>query len=432
MYAANLSLVTTTLLSYIGCFLFVMGTSKLESRLRGLEQKTGDIESQPAGKHASTMSLAVSHTKRLSQMSQLTAVLVHHEPNSALDKICLQPSKLSLFLVKTLGFWASIFLFLTVGLPVSVATKYDMPLEAFCFICLWIASLLWQRSLKTCQVLGPYPQVRYLVVILFNPVLLTSALGTAYFWAKAAVTHQSIDEILGAFRCHDTWASIISVISQGQDAKRHIGAGDLATALLDAGIVSLGLKMFEYRQELWNSFNTVFSASLVFAIISLFLNVVFAHAMGLPAPEALAFAARNVTIALGVPEIRNLQGSTALMSALVVFSGMLYQMTGDLLLSWLSVPDRKHAPSADHVYAGAAAEKGVEDDSLPQGDNCRVIAAGVTVGINAAAMGTAHLIERDSRATAYSALSMTMFGSFTVALTAVPAISDVLMSLASR
>lgn len=422
--------VATTLLSYMACFLFVMGSSKLESRLRGLEQKEGDIESQPHGKHTSTMSLTASHTKRMSQMSQFTAVLVHHESNSALDKICSQPSKAPQILVKTVGFWASLTLFFIVGLPVSFATKYDMPLEVLCFICLWIASLLWQRLLKTCQVLGPYPRARYLVVILFNPVLLTSALGTAYFWAKAAATDKSIDAILGAFRCHDTWASIISGISQGDNAKRHIGAGDLATALLDAGIVSLGLKMFEYRRELWNSFNTVFSASFVLAISSLFLNVVFAHAMGLAAPEALAFAARNVTIALGVPAVRNLQGSTALMSALVVFSGMLYQMAGDLLLSWLSVPDRKHEASADLSCTDTAMEKGADDDSI--GDNCRVVAAGVTVGINAAAMGTAHLIERDSRATAYSALSMTMFGSFTVALTAVPAISDVLVSLASR
>ena len=409
-----------------------MGSSKLESRLRGHEQKEGDIESQPHAKHTSTMSSTVDCTKRMSQLSQFTAVLVHRESISALDKIDSRPSRASRFLIKTGGFWASLFLLFTIGLPVSFAAKYDMPLEVFCFICLWIASVLWQRFLKTCQVLGPCPRIRYLVVILFNPVLLTSALGNAYFWVKAAATHQSIDGILGAFRCHSTWASIISNISQGHDAKQHIGAGDLATALLDAGIVSLGLKMFEYRRELWNSFNTVFSASLMFAITSLFLNVVFAHAMGLAAPEALAFAARNVTIALGVPAVRNLQGSTALMSALVVFSGMLYQMTGDLILSWLSVPDRKHALPADFSSTDAVAEKDAGDSPQPQGDNCRVIAAGVTVGINAAAMGTAHLIERDSRATAYSALSMTMFGSFTVALTAVPAISNALVSLASR
>ena len=56
----------------------------------------------------------------------------------------------------------------------------------------------------------------------------------------------------------------------------------------------------------------------------------------------------------------------------------------------------------------------------------------MTVGINAAAMGTAHLIERDSRAVACSALSMTIYGGMTVALTALPAVSDLLVRLASR
>ena len=50
-------------------------------------------------------------------------------------------------------------------------------------------------------------------------------------------------------------------------------------------------------------------------------------------------------------------------------------------------------------------------------DTPRTVAAGVTVGINAAAMGTAHLYEEGSRAAPFSALAMTAFGVVTVILT---------------
>ena len=61
-------------------------------------------------------------------------------------------------------------------------------------------------------------------------------------------------------------------------------------------------------------------------------------------------------------------------------------------------------------------------------DDRGVVAAGVTVGINAAAMGTSHLIDRGSRATAYSALSMTIFGAVTVAVTVIPGVKEALLS----
>jgi putative effector of murein hydrolase len=50
----------------------------------------------------------------------------------------------------------------------------------------------------------------------------------------------------------------------------------------------------------------------------------------------------------------------------------------------------------------------------------RVVAAGVTVGINAAAMGTAYLYEAQSEAAPYAALSMIALGVMTVVFSSIP------------
>ncbi|KAK8856504.1 hypothetical protein PGQ11_012416 [Apiospora arundinis] len=442
--------IVTTLISYVGCYLFATGSFKLESRIRGLQANTaGDIENQIDS--TAVLSTKASSAKRVSQMSQLTIKMVNNESLSSIETCCSPPVGMD-FLVRTSPLWILLVLLLTVGLPIYCATGYDMPFEAFCFIFLWIGTVLFQRSLRTVKALSLHPRLRTTLVVLCNPVLLTAALGTAYFWTKMAVTHQSIEAALGTFKRHDDWAQITGHLAQDNNPRLHIGAGDLATALLDAGIVSLGLKMFEYRAALWRSFATVLSTSLAAAVLAVFLNVTLARAMGLAAAEALAFAARNVTIALGSPAVLHLGGSTTLMSALVIFSGMLFQMTGDLVLVWLAVPDQRSPPASGPRYAprgggvlsgnndtntGATMtnDSDVEDEkqkgsagsnSQRHHEECKVIAAGVTIGINAAAMGTSHLIERDSKATAYSALSMITFGCITVALTSIPTISHAL------
>ncbi|KAK8136866.1 hypothetical protein PG984_004806 [Apiospora sp. TS-2023a] len=447
--------VVTTLISYVGCYLFATGSFKLESRIRGLESKVGDVESQT--EQTTVLSSKVSSAKRVSQMSQLTIRMVNNESLSSIDTFSSPPAGMD-FLVRTSPLWISLTLLLTVGLPIYCATGYDMPFEAFLFVFLWIGTILFQRSLRTLKTLAPYPRLKYSLVVVCNPVLIVAALGTAYFWIKAAANHQSIEAVLDNFKRHDDWAQIVAHLAQDHDPRQHIGAADLATALLDAGIVSLGLKMFEYRAALWRSFATVLSTSLAAAVASVFLNVALARAVGLAAAEALAFAARNVTIALGAPAVLHLGGSTTLMSALVIFSGMIFQMTGDLLFAWVAIPDQRPTGVASGIqYAprggGVVTEKNSgnnnaammttsdsdaedgkkeDDDAIGQhGAECKIIAAGVTVGINAAAMGTTHLLERDSMATAYSALSMIMFGCITVGLTSIPTVAQALKALAA-
>lgn len=455
---ANFIQVVSTLISYVGCYFFATGTFKLESRIRGPERKVGDIESQP--EQAMALSTKASSAKRVSQMSQLTIRMVNNESLSSIDTFSSPPAGME-FLVRTSPLWIALILLLAVGLPIYCTTGYDMPFETFCFVFLWIGTILFQRSLKTLKTLAPYPRLRYSLVVVCNPVLIVAALGTAYFWIKTAVTHQGIETVLDNFKRHDDWAQIVAHLAQNHDPRQHIGAADLATALLDAGIVSLGLKMFEYRAALWRSFATVLSTSLAAAVAAVFLNVALARAVGLAAAEALAFAARNVTIALGGPAVLHLGGSTTLMSALVIFSGMLFQMTGDLLFAWAAILDQRPTGVAGgSQYASRAggvvvteknssstnnnttmmttSDSDAEDGKQEDGDarrqhvaECKIIAAGVTVGINAAAMGTTHLLERDSMATAYSALSMIMFGCITVGLTSIPTIAQALKALAA-
>ena len=61
----------------------------------------------------------------------------------------------------------------------------------------------------------------------------------------------------------------------------------------------------------------------------------------------------------------------------------------------------------------------------------RLVAAGITVGINAAAMGTAHLYERCSDAAPFAALSMTVIGVVTVIVAAMQPASSFIVDYVS-
>ncbi|KAI2623980.1 LrgB-like family-domain-containing protein [Hypomontagnella submonticulosa] len=341
-------------------------------------------------------------------------------------------------LIRTAPLSICVFLIAVVGVPVYFATGYEAPFEALCFVLFWLLSVQFQRSLKSSTCLLRFPRPRSMLVIFANPVVITWALGTAYLWIKTTCTNQTIDITISEFRRHETLAECIIAMVKGDGLRESIGAGDMAGPILDAGIVCMGFKMFEYRKELWESIVTVFTTCAILAVENVFLNVLFARAFGLQTSDAVSFAARSVTIALGVPAIQNIKGSTTLMSAMVIFGGIIFQMAGDCLFSLLRIKDRKCQQKLDSGRNSNSEKSGVMDvghGKEPQqgvGADTGVISAGVTVGINAAAMGTAHLMERNSEATAYSALSMTVFGAITVALTALPGVSEAIISLASR
>lgn len=57
------------------------------------------------------------------------------------------------------------------------------------------------------------------------------------------------------------------------------------------------------------------------------------------------------------------------------------------------------------------------------------VTRGVTLGANSSAIATALLLQTDPRAAALSSLSMSLFGTITVLLTAVPPIRDVVKAM---
>ncbi|KAI0850284.1 hypothetical protein F5Y00DRAFT_35943 [Daldinia vernicosa] len=434
----------TTFVGYISTYLVAFGSSKLEQRLRGVREKVFDVESHPKSWPSPPAAWPAPPTdrgaKRISQLSRISVAISNEKPFISAEAVKGgSVSQLIEQIVRTGPLWICIFLLAIIGVPIYLATKYEAPCEVLCFILFWILSVRFQRSLKSSYSLLRFPYLRSAVVISANPVLVTWAIGTAYLWIKAGYTGRSIDVIITEFHRHQTLAESIYAIAKGGRISSNIGAGDLSGPVLDAGIVCMGFKMFEYRKELWKSVYTVLATCALLAVANVFLNVMIARALGLQPADALAFAARSVTIALGVPAIEGLGGSTTLMSALVIFGGIIFQMGGDWLFSLLRINDQEHQLKSNDSNSSYTETTGSTDmwkeknaqKQITRTDNA-VIAAGVTVGINAAAMGTAHLIERDSRTTAYSALSMTLFGAMTVVLTAVPSVSETIVSLTWR
>lgn len=387
--------------------------------------------------------------KRISQLSTLSEALSTKE---SLIKIIPVPDSSANdsvdFVLRTAPIWIWLSLIIIVGLPVYLTTHYVMPFEVFSLTLFWVLSVQWQKSLRSSHSLLRLRRLRGFVLIFANPLILTWALATTYMSVKTLYTGKSIDEIIGDFRHYNSLSESIIHIMQDHDVAAHLGAGDLAGLLLDAGVACMGFKMYEYRYELWASLGTVSFTCTALAAINVFLNVVIGHGFGLQTQDAIAFASRSATLALGVPAIENLGGSTTLTSTVAIFSGILLQMAGDWLFSLMQINDRVSRdgsvqpletpmlasdltlPNATIDVGGA--EKNINYTRGKMNEESAVVAAGITVGINAAAMGTAYLIERDSRAAAYSALSMIMFGAATVAITSLPGTVEAIQFLTFR
>ncbi|KAI0455405.1 hypothetical protein F5B21DRAFT_196077 [Xylaria acuta] len=445
--------VVTTIISYVASFLFASGGYHLEQRLRRLKHIASDLESNnktwPSPSIAWPAPPFKRQPKRISQLSTLSEAL---STNESLMKIAPVPDSSAAsihFVLRTAPIWIWLFFLTVVGLPAYLVTDYVMPFEVFSFTLFWILSIQFQKSLRSSNALLQFRRLRSLFLIFANPLLLTWALGTAYMWLKTLYTGRNIDAIIGEFRHHNSLSQSIIHITQDHDVSAHIGAGDLAGLLLDAGVACMGFKMYEYRSELWASLGSVSFTCTALAAINVFLNVLVGRGLGLQPEEAIAFAGRSTTLALGVPAIEDLGGSTTLTSTVAIFNGILFQMVGDWLFSVMRINDRVSRdsstqplkvpiPASSHalfdttVATGTTEKKNIKNDCDRSTEESAVVAAGVTAGINAAAMGTAYLIERDSRAAAYSALSMIMFGAATVALTSLPGASEAVMFLASR
>ncbi|CAK7268530.1 hypothetical protein SEPCBS57363_003140 [Sporothrix epigloea] len=403
-----------------------------------------------------------------------------------------------------------------VGVPVSLSTHNDTALDIFLLVFLWTGTLAAQAAIRRTSFsfwtssASNQTRARNVLATLLNAVL-WSSLGTiVYLVAKAAARHDTIDNVLAQYSTGATLTDLIA--GTGSSTTTTLGAGDLASAILDAGIVSWGLKLFDCRAQLLSRAGlTNLVVGAVIAMGNILCGPLLVHSMGLAPPaKQLAFAARSVTLALAGPAMTNLGGDVGLNAAMVVFNGIVFQLAMGLgVCRWaprLLAAKRKaqpHAPKEDvpdsdfrcrmgshscsladsgtdvEICADVVLPRATEADLLPSSasstsssapsqqlfsnadkpvsptqylvsqsashshasrsnacfvrlsgadahtpetpdtDTPATVAAGMTVGINAAAMGTAYLYEDGSRAAPYAALSMTVFGVMTVVFTSI-------------
>lgn len=417
----------------------------------------------------------------------------------------------------------SLLMLLLVGLPVSFFQKNDLYLDVGFLFTVWLTFTSAQvRTKQHVHLESHHKKALAAVATLLNPVLWTSLFLVCYGLAKSSIRNQPSAAVIAGFTTRNTVSSLIAqhFDTPTQTANNGprlgslpIGAGDVATSVLNAGIVSWGLKLFEYRHQIVSSGGfTVVVTSLLASLLNIVAWPLLAHAIGVRPPSwDLSFAARSVTIALGGPALKSLGGDASINAVGVVINGICFQLVAGIFsggdgfaaaagrfkkacihdgwsgLVWNSrvdeqremeslapCPDRGSVPREAHMGNGSQPSHDHEmryssdathvDEQRADGQNnvtswgitgtvannndkkrignstgtepkhnsdgpqahedvapspvsvVPTVAAGVTVGINAAAMGTAHLYEQNSHSAPYSALSMTMFGVFTVLL----------------
>lgn len=477
---------------------------------------------------------------------------------------------------KAVGSWVlqnvllvfSLLLFLLVGLPLSFLHDDDLFLDIGFIFTVWLTFTSAQTRVKQHVAAQAHTQDRHhprrprrmcvaTLAAILNPVLWTSLSLLCYALAKARLRNTPTASIVAQFKTGNSISDLIAHHVDVSDPSSSssspniittllpVGAGDLATSVLNAGIVSWGLKLFEYRAHLLSRGGlTVLVTTAAVALVNVVAWPLLAARVGVrPGAGALSFAARSVTIALGGPAVDSVGGDAGINAVGVVVNGICFQLGAvlwlavrrrpdeenkgaaawkDKMKSSLQVLGRAHVreegdhPSSDVAWPGhhhnspvdatrgggeqqqqqqegqqvqdgddappsspsssptTARNPQNEDDETdmtagtttcpypasfvlsPGGDNthplahpadsaarrhchyhhhhhhhhdeeesspttttttAKIVANGVTVGINAAAMGTSHLYEQNSPAAAYSALSMTTFGVFTLLFT---------------
>jgi len=334
----------------------------------------------------------------------------------------------------------SLAMIIVVAIPVACATRDRTSLDIFTLIFLWtgtLAAQTWIRRNGSFHIRSANLQV--FAATTSNPVVWTSLGTIAYLYLWTVSTGSNINATLASFQVNLTIADLIRGEKSASQyvfefEHRHvspIGAGDLAISLLNAGIVSWGFKLFECRTQLLSRAGLI---TIIVATLAAIINVVcwplLVHATGLrPAARCIAFAARGVTIALASPAMDRLGGDQGLNAAMVVLSGVLFQLGwGVGLGTWLDGllsrvksrtmgPQRccQDDPEKGRHHGDAQTASSAQAETAPAPHEPRTVAEGIAVGINAAAMGTAYLNEQGSDSASYSALSMTVFGAMTVA-----------------
>ena len=371
------------------------------------------------------------------------------------------------------------FLTFTVGIPLRYAVHHDASLATFLLFATWFTMLEIQASVKHSEGLAPW--VRIILTGSLNAVLWTSFVMMAYIYLDAAISDRALGKMLDTLQTKTTLSYLLlhsvngGVDAEGNKLNVSMAAGDIAQSILNAGLVVWGLKLYEYRRQLLSRAGlTVLIVSSILAMGNVALGPLFTRAIGLaPANRNIAFTARSVTIAMGAPVMATMGGDASLNATMVVISGIVFQMgLGFGLGNWLErtifscfVKVKQHQ-STDNTTPETTEDKpkgtkaepkasqtellsvppsvrqrsfDLEAQQAPtvapatatpvqeQGEGMNdphTVAAGLTIGINSAAMGTAYLYEVGSDAAPYSALSMMALGVMTVGFASIKPLAE--------
>ena len=119
-----------------------------------------------------------------------------------------------------------------IGLPIFFSTGYVMPAQLSLNVGAYFAALelppRWRRVL--------------------HPAMVASVITIVGTWVLAACHGDTFDEVLQAYQTRTRYIQLLS----GKRGLPKPGAGDVFSSVLDVGIVSLSLPMFQYRNELKN------------------------------------------------------------------------------------------------------------------------------------------------------------------------------------
>ncbi|KAF4968412.1 hypothetical protein FSARC_4209 [Fusarium sarcochroum] len=340
---------------------------------------------------------------------------------------------------------ASFFGIFLIGAPIAAAANEDRILDGCVLWFVWALTLRLQRELKTSKICIGMPNLKNALVTLMNPVLFTTLFMTAYTRAKAgAYGFDSLPKVLSDFSSgtplYVLWTSVATGTPLSDGRSPWFGAGDAALSILECGILIWGFKLYECQRQLFSlaGLLTILLATAA-AAGNVFLSVLAGSVLGLEAPEALAFAARSTTLALAKPAMAALGGNLGVNAALVVSNGILGQLCYPFVLDKLGVKQEDNVgrsselPASDSKGSRLSLKPLLKTAQLDlaSGDDPFTIAAGITVGINGAAMGVSYLYETKSRAAPYAALAMTVSGVMTVVFTTVEPFKSVVLGLAN-
>ncbi|OAA53734.1 LrgB-like protein [Cordyceps fumosorosea ARSEF 2679] len=337
-------------------------------------------------------------------------------------------------------FWplvASFFVMAAVGLPMAVLLGEPRILDGCALWFIWISCVTSQRAMKqhTKSYAKP-PRVLLILATLANPVLFTILLMMAYIRIKAYAIAVGIPDVLAKLssgtQLYAIWTYGVERVPAPEP--NWFGAGDAALSMLGCGFIVWGFKLHECRRQLFSASGLVaVLVSIAAAAGNVFLGAHVGSLIGLARPEALALAARTTTLALAIPAMKNVGGSTSLTVSLMITNGILGQLVYPSFLNGLEESEEKKSNQLErqpstHSYDSADTAVPVARAKDKQ-DSTNTVAAGIAIGINGAAMGVAYLYENKSRSAPYATLAMTTYGVVTVVLIAVHPFRDALLSL---